>query len=69
MLTQYNRKITMHELGNATIIPWIMILYIIDRKNTYRDTKCSNHKTYRIKKLKLSEIHTRNHRKPIHRLD
>ena len=38
MLTQDNRKITLPELRNVTIILWIIIWYIYDRKNTYRDT-------------------------------
>ncbi len=29
--------------------------------NTYQDTKNLNHKTYRIKNLKFSEIRTKNH--------
>ncbi len=61
MSTQYNRKITQSKLRNATIIPGIIMLYICTRHNTYQDIKKLNNKTYRIKKLKLPEIRSRNY--------
>ncbi len=61
MLTLYNREITQSELRNATSITRFVMPVIHTLNNTYQDTQKLNHKTYRIKKLKLPEIRIRNH--------
>ncbi len=61
MLTQDNRSGKQTESENTTLIKRIMMWCPYTSNNTYQDTKNINHKTYRIKKLKLPEIRTKNH--------
>ncbi len=69
MLMQYNKKITRPELRNATFITLFVIPAIFTLYNAYQDTINLKHKTYRIKKLKFKEIHTKIIHKLICRLD
>ena len=61
MLTQDNRTEKQTESQNTTLINRIMMWCPYTSNNTYQDTQNLNHKTYRIKKIKISEIRTRNH--------
>ncbi len=61
MLTQDNRSGKQTESENTTLIKRIMMWCPYTSNNINQDTKNINHKTYRIKKLKLPEIRTKNH--------
>ncbi len=61
MLTQDNRSEKQTESENTTRIKRIMMWCPYTSNNTHQDTQNLNHKTYRIKKLKLPEIRTRNY--------
>ena len=61
MLTQDNRSGKQTESENTTLIKRIMMWCLYISNNTYQDTQNLNYKTYRIKKLKLPEIRTKNH--------
>ena len=61
MLTQYGRKITQSELRNAAFFIRFVIPSLHTKNNTYQDINNLNHRTCRIKKLKLPEIRTKNY--------
>ena len=69
MLTHYNKSEKQTESENTTLNNWIMMWWQYISNNTYQDTQNLNHKTYRIKKIKLPEITQEITHKPIHRLD
>ena len=61
MLTQDNRTEKQVESQNITLIKLIIMWCPYTSNNTYQDTQNLNHKTYRIKKLKFSDICIPNH--------